>query len=208
MIAITLLAYTRNRANLLPLILGLFFKIGGTSSRVMTMLSNVGLCISGRTVERLKKRISDDAIGHAAELMKSNHLFCTTFDNINIYLRKFQQRITNKHSMIHATNCAILAIDKEDLDVQCIENLDIKLALHGQQAEGTFSNILPSEDNDKHLKKAFTCIIAEMSVCYTPKSKSWKEHANILDKVKEMMPHGIRPTIEGKKNRCKAVRSF
>jgi len=49
----------------------------------MTMLSNVGLCVSGRTVERLKKRISDDAVAHAAELMKSGHLFCTTFDNIS-----------------------------------------------------------------------------------------------------------------------------
>ena len=90
--------------------------------------------------------------------------------------------------MIHATNWAILAIDEEDLDVQCIENLEIKLALHGKRAEGTFSDILPSEDDDEHLKKAFTCIIAEMLVCYTPESKSWKEHANVLDKVKEMMP--------------------
>ena len=174
MIAITLLAYTCNHAtNLLPLILGLFFKISGTSSCAMTMLSNVGLCISGRTVECLKKWISDDAIGHAAELMKSGRLFCTTFDNINIYLWKFQQCITNKHSMIHATNCAILAIDEEDLDVQCIENLDIKLALHGQWAEGTFSDILPSE-------------------------YSWQGQRD----------DAIRPTIEGKENRCKAVWSF
>ena len=189
MIAITLLAYTCNRAtNVLPLILGLFFKIGGTSSRVMTMLSNVGLCVSGWTVECLKKRISDDAVAHAAELMKSGHLFCTTFDNINIYLQKFQQCVTNKHMMIHATNYAILAIDKEDLDVQCVENLDTKLALRGQRAEATFADILPSEDDDEHLMKAFTCIIAEMLVCYTPESKSWKKHADILDKVKKMMP--------------------
>lgn len=60
MVAITLLAFTRNRAtNVLPLILGLFFKVSGTGSQVMTMLSNVGLCVSGRTVERLKKVISE-----------------------------------------------------------------------------------------------------------------------------------------------------
>jgi hypothetical protein len=117
-IAITLLAYTHNHAtNVLPLILGLFFKIGSTSSCVITMLSNMGLCISGWTVEHLKNQISDDAVAHAAELMKSGHLFCTTFKNINIYLWKFQQCVTNKHLIIHATNCAILAIDKEDLDV-------------------------------------------------------------------------------------------
>jgi len=115
-------------------------------------------------------------------------LFCTTFDNINIYLRKHQRRVTNKHSMIHATNCAILAIDEEDLDVQRVENLDTKLALRGQRAEATFRDILPSEDDDEHLVKAFTCIIVEILVHYTPESKSWKEHANILDQVKQMMP--------------------
>ena len=189
MVSITLLAFTRNRAtNVLPLILGLFFKVSGTSSRVMTMLSNVGMCVSGRTVERLKKQISDDAVAHAAELMKSGHLFCTTFDNINIYLRKFQQRITNKNSMIHATNCAILAIDEEELDVGHIENLDIKLALRGQRAEATFHDILPSKDDDDHMTKAFTCIIPEMLVRYSPESKSWKEQSQILDKVKKMMP--------------------
>jgi hypothetical protein len=31
--------------------------------------------------------------------------------------------------MIHVTNCAILAIDEEGLDVERIENLDTKLAL-------------------------------------------------------------------------------
>lgn len=111
MIAITILAFVRNRAtNVLPLILGLFFKVSGTSSRVMTMLSNVGLCVSGRTVKRLKKRISNDAIEYAVKLMTSGHLFSTTFDNINIYVRKWQQRLTNKNAMIHATNCAIVAI--------------------------------------------------------------------------------------------------
>jgi len=177
MISITSLTFARNRAtNLLPLILGLFFKISGTSSLVMTMLSNVGLCVSGRTVERLKKRIrSDGAIAHAAELMKSRHLFCTTFDNINIYLRKFQQRVTDKNEMIHATNCAILAIDEEGLDIGQAENLEAKLSLCGRRSEGTFDDILPSREDDEHLKKAFTCLIAEMLVRYTPESKSWSD---------------------------------
>ena len=88
--AITMLVFVRNQAtNVLPLIIGLFLKVNGTSSRAMTMLSNVGICVSGRTVERLKKHISDDAIAHAIELVTSGHLFCTIFDNINIYLRKF-----------------------------------------------------------------------------------------------------------------------
>ena len=63
MISITSLTFACNCAmNLLPLILGLFFKISGTSSWAMTMLSNIGLCVSEWTVEHLKKWISDDAI--------------------------------------------------------------------------------------------------------------------------------------------------
>jgi len=75
--------------------MGLFAKINGTSSRVMAILSNTGICVSGRTVERLKKRISDDAIAHAAELVASGH----------------------QNSMIHATNSAIIAIDEDGIDV-------------------------------------------------------------------------------------------
>ena len=190
MIAITLLAFVRNRAtNVLPLILGLFFKVNGTGSWVMAMLSNVGICISGRTVERLKKRISEDAVAHAINLMTSGHLFCTTFNNINIYLHKFQQQVVNKHAMIHTTNCAILAIDKEGLDVKRVEDLETKLNLQGQQANATFRDILPSRDDDNHIKKVFTVIIAEMLVRYTPGSKDWEGRTKMLDEIKAMTPH-------------------
>jgi len=190
MIAITLLAFVRNRAtNVLPLILRLFFKVNGTGSRAMAMLSNVGICISGRTVEWLKKRISEDAVAHAINLMTSGHLFCTTFDNINIYLRKFQQRVVNKHAMIHATNCAILAIDKEGLNIKQVEDLETKLKLRGQRVNATFRDILPSRDDDNHIKKAFTVIIAEMLVRYTPGSKDWEGQTKMLDKIKAMTPH-------------------
>jgi hypothetical protein len=64
-----MLAFVRNRAtNVLALVLGLFFKIGGTGVRVINMLSNAGVCVSFDTIERLKTRISDDAIAHAVTL--------------------------------------------------------------------------------------------------------------------------------------------
>lgn len=78
--AISMLIFARNQpTNILPLMMGLFLKINGTSSRVMTIfkLSNAGVCVSGRTVERLKKRISDDAIKFAVELVASGRLFST-----------------------------------------------------------------------------------------------------------------------------------
>jgi len=85
--AISMLIFARNQStNILPLMMGLFLKINGMSSRVMAILSNASVCVSGRTVERLKKHISNDAVEYAVELVNSGHLFSTIFDNINIYL--------------------------------------------------------------------------------------------------------------------------
>jgi len=104
----------------------------------MAVLSNASICISSRTVERLKKHISDDAIDYAVKLVASGHLFTTIFDNINIYLRKFQQQVTNQNSMIHATNCAVIAIDEDGIDITKAENLGIKLKLRGKQVNATY----------------------------------------------------------------------
>ncbi|KAJ7274043.1 hypothetical protein C8J57DRAFT_1434769 [Mycena rebaudengoi] len=129
-----MLSFVRNRAtNLLPLLLGLFFKISGTSIRVLRTLSNTGVCVSSRTVERLKARISDDAIQLGIALIRSGTMFCTLFDNINIFLRKSQQRITNRNSMIHATNddshmeLSFQALVAEIIILFCPDNVDVMM---------------------------------------------------------------------------------
>ncbi|KAK0452268.1 hypothetical protein EV421DRAFT_1967182 [Armillaria borealis] len=125
--AISMLVFVCNRAtNILPIMLRLFFKINRTGSRVLTMLSNVGVCVSE---ERVKKRLSEDAINLAVQLMTSDKLYAVIFDNINIYLRKFQQRVTNHHSMINATNAAVIEIDEEGIDKAAAQDLDAKLKL-------------------------------------------------------------------------------
>jgi hypothetical protein len=64
------MAFTRNTGtNLFPLILGLFLEIGGTGSRILSTLSNAGVCVSVTTTERLKKVLSEDAVAHAVSLM-------------------------------------------------------------------------------------------------------------------------------------------
>jgi len=163
--SISMLAFARNQStNILPLLMGLFYKIEGTSSRVISTLSNMGLCVSGKTVERLKERVSKDAVSLAVELISSGQLFCTVFDNINLYLRKFQQRITNQNSMIHATNCAVIAIDEEDKEVTEAEDLKAKLDLRGSRVNATFEDIVPDKSDDEHLAKAFPTLIADMLV--------------------------------------------
>jgi len=39
-----------------------------------------------------------------------------------------------------------------------------------------------------HMKKSFTCFIAQLLVFYSPDSGEWTERAEILEQLKEMMP--------------------
>lgn len=185
MVAISMLAFARNRAtNILPLILGLFFKISGTSARVMTMLSNAGICVSGMTVERLKARISEDAINLAVELIKSGGLFYVIFDNINIFIRKSQQRITNRNDMIHATNAAVISIG-EDVTA---EDLAAKHALRGKRSEATFEDVMPTPEDESHMKAAFVGLIGDMLVRYSPNANKWEGQKQMLEEIAKAMP--------------------
>ncbi|KAJ7704166.1 hypothetical protein B0H16DRAFT_719592 [Mycena metata] len=187
LLTISMLAFARNRAtNVLPLILGLFFKISGTSSRVVAMLSNAGVCVSSRTVERLKVRITEDAIRLAVELITSGQVFFTIFDNINIFLRKSQQRISNSNDMINATNCAVVGIP----DVEQFTEADLaeQLALRGQRAKAKATDILPTPEDDKIVGKSFVALIAEMIVAFTPGNSRWKDRQEIAEAVAAMMP--------------------
>ncbi|KAJ7443553.1 hypothetical protein FB451DRAFT_1568645 [Mycena latifolia] len=187
LLTISMLAFVRNRAtNVLPLLLGLFFKISGTSSRVVLMLSNAGICVSSQTVERLKVRITEDAIRLAVELITSGQVFFTIFDNINIFLRKSQQRLSNTNDMINATNCAIVGIP----DVEAFTEADLaeQLALRGRRANAKPTNILPTPEDDKIVGQSFTALIAEMIVKFTPGNSGWKDRKDIAEAVAEMMP--------------------
>ena len=113
------MAFTRkSQTNLFPLIFELFLEIGGTGSQVLSALSNAGACVSIATIERLKGILSDDAKRSAIELMKGTAQYFLIFDNINIFLRKSQQRLFNKNSMIHATNAIVISIPEARNDAQ------------------------------------------------------------------------------------------
>ncbi|KAJ6616386.1 hypothetical protein B0H10DRAFT_1879236, partial [Mycena sp. CBHHK59/15] len=182
-----MLAFVRNRAtNILPLILGLFFKISGTSSRVVLMLSNAGVCVSSRTVERLKVHITEDAIQLAVQLITSGRVFFTIFDNINIFLRKSQQRLSNTNDMINATNCAVVGV--EDVEPFTEADLAEQLALRGRRANASPTDILPTPTDDEIVGKTFVALISEMIVAFTPGNSGWTDRKNIAEAVADMMP--------------------
>ncbi|KAF6754008.1 hypothetical protein DFP72DRAFT_813583 [Ephemerocybe angulata] len=189
LVAMSMLTFARNRAtNALPLLCGLFFKIEGTSSRVLQMLSNLGVCTSVKTVERVKEVVSKNCIENARSLILEGDMFVTVFDNINLYLRKHQQRLTNQHTMIHATNCAIIRIHKAGVNVAEAIDMKAKLDRRGKRFNAKFTDILPSKDDDEHLRKACTNLIVEFIIRYTPGSERWKGRAEMLEKVREDMP--------------------
>ncbi|KAK7035018.1 hypothetical protein R3P38DRAFT_3184554 [Favolaschia claudopus] len=187
LLVVCMLGFVRNRStNLLPLILGLFFKISGTSARVIQMLSNAGICVSGQTVERLKVRITENAISLAIQLILSGQVFFTIFDNINIFLRKSQQRLSNTNDMINATNSAVVGIP----DVEAFTEADLaeQLALRGRRAAAKPADILPTPEDDEIVGKSFTALIAEIIVSFTPGNSGWKDRKNIADEVGKMLP--------------------
>lgn len=191
-----MLAFVRNRAtNILALLLGLFFKIGGTSSRVILVLSNAGICVSGQTIERLKVRISTDAVKLAVDLITSGQVFFTIFDNINIFLRKSQQRLANSNDMINATNCAIIGLN--DMEPLTEEDLKAQLSLRGNRKNATIADILPTKEDDDHMTAEFIALVAETLVLYCPGHETWKEHHQMLEEVQKMFPENRpQPTVK------------
>ncbi|KAJ7702639.1 hypothetical protein B0H17DRAFT_1237044 [Mycena rosella] len=187
LLSLSMLAFVRNRAtNVLPLLLGLFFKISGTTSRVIQMLSNAGVCVSSDTIERLKIRISEDAVNLAVDLITSGQVFFTIFDNINIFLRKSQQRLSNTNDMINATNCAIIGIN--NVEPLTASDLADKLALRGNRSKAKPADILPTAEDDVVVGKSFVALIAEMIVAYCPGNSAWEDRKDIAAGVAAMMP--------------------
>ncbi|KAJ7210935.1 hypothetical protein C8J57DRAFT_1539795 [Mycena rebaudengoi] len=156
----SIMAFTRNTGtNLFPMILGLFLEIGGTSSRILGTLSNAGACVSITTIERLKKILSEDAVSYAVALMRGPGVFYIIFDNINIFLRKSQQRLFNKNSMIHATN----------------------------RAEATGADILPAEEDDEKMASSFTGLVMTFILAYCPGSNTWDDRDEMLNAAEGFM---------------------
>ncbi|KAJ7153178.1 hypothetical protein C8R43DRAFT_1187881 [Mycena crocata] len=181
----SIMAFTRNTGtNLFPMILGLFLEIGGTSSRILTTLSSAGACVSITTIERLKKVLSEDAVAHAVTLMQGSGMFYIIFDNINIFLRKSQQRLFNKNSMIHATNAAVISIPGAD---PAAEDLEAKMKRRGKRAAATGADIMPTDDDEEKMISSFTGVVMTLILAYCPGSKQWEDRDAMLKAAEEFM---------------------
>ncbi|KAJ7890896.1 hypothetical protein B0H14DRAFT_3700502 [Mycena olivaceomarginata] len=181
----SIMAFTRNTGtNVFPMILGLFLEIGGTGSRILSTLSNAGACVSITTIERLKKVLSEDAVAHAVALMQGPGIFYIIFDNINIFLRKSQQRLFNKNSMIHATNAAVISIPDAD---PAAEDLEAKQKRRGKRAAATGEDIIPTDEDEEKICSAFVGLVMTLILAYCPGSKEWENRDAILKAAEAFM---------------------
>lgn len=189
LMSLSMTTFARNSAtNALPTLLGLFFAVEGTSTRAMQLLSNASMVISTRSTERVKEKLSAEAITKAVSLMKSGDLFCVVADNINLYLRKHQQRITNQNAMLHATNSAVLRINPDGINTERAMNLEAKLNLRGARHNVTFKDIRPTKEDGDMLRIGFEHLIAEIIVKYMPESRRWKNRRELEKHVQDNMP--------------------
>lgn len=169
--------------------MGLFLVIGGASNRVMASLNRAGLCVSARTVDRVRVVLSEDAMRRAQEVFNSQRLFSIVFDNINIYVRHFDQRVDNQNSMINAINIALVELpggaEPEGEDVQA------RLDMRGKRSEDRDGACIELTAADgKHMDKAFTAIIAKLLCAHWPNRDTWSDK-----KAKEAEMAKITPNI-------------
>ncbi len=122
----------------------------------------------------------------AIDLLTGPSLCFIIFDNINLYLRKWQERLTNRHSMIHATNVAVIAISQGD--AAKVEDVQAHLAMRGRRINATFDDVRPTAEDGEVMRKSFECSIAEMIVRYAPGSANWTGRAEMLEKIRADMP--------------------
>ncbi|KAF8583072.1 hypothetical protein K439DRAFT_1647350 [Ramaria rubella] len=114
-------------------------------------------------VERLKEAITKDAVHLAVNWMASGKAWYIIFDNLNIYLQKFEQWLTNKNAMLNITNVTI--IGQSDVDPEVAYNLDKFLTLWGIRSQATGADIEITPVDSEYM----VGIVVQLLVAYCPK---------------------------------------
>jgi hypothetical protein len=67
------------------------------------------------------------------------------------------------------------------------DDLKSKLELRGKWANATVEDILPTREDDEHMMLAFTAIIAQLLVSYTPGNEKWEDRKEMDEAVKAVV---------------------
>jgi hypothetical protein len=111
-------------------------------------------------------------------------MFYLIFDNINIFLRKPQQRLFNKNSMIHATNAAVISLPDA---VPAAADFAAKQNARGKRAAATGQDILPTDDDEEKMRSLFVGLVMTLILAYCPGSKDWDDRDAFLAAAEAFM---------------------
>ncbi|KZT43583.1 hypothetical protein SISSUDRAFT_1029737 [Sistotremastrum suecicum HHB10207 ss-3] len=181
------LLFACNQAtNYFSLLFGLFLSIEGSSVRVITCLNKLGLSVSSRTVDRLRTRLSEDAVERAQEVVKGSDPWMVVIDNLNIFVRKDQQRLFNENTMLNITNCAILKFPPSFR----WEVLNVPKLLSMRGLRKTFDPRLLrfSKTDEEFLKASFVGIICQRIFDNCPGSALWPAREAMRQSIRRLLP--------------------
>ncbi len=149
--------------------------------------------MTDKTVEMVKLRLSQDAIQLAVDYILSGKLFYIIFDNINLYLRKYEQTLGNQNRMIHATNAAIMPFTLGPAKVEDdASSLKEWLRTKGKRSEADPADFLITQDDSNRMKSAFKALVVQLIVSYAPGCKLWDKYSDFRARAAALMPR-IRP---------------
>jgi hypothetical protein len=185
--AISAILYTCNRANnALQSALGIVLSIEGTSQRIIKSFRAMGMSISPSAIDEIRIRLSEDAIESAKSLITSPRPWIFVFDNINIYLRKFSQRIGNLNTMLNLTNTAVVELPAE-IPISAFDVDDFK-ARRGKRVEQVTSDLEFTPEEQKWMRRAMEAMVAQILVDHCPGREKWPAKRALKEAIKALMP--------------------
>lgn len=124
---------------------------------VIEMLQSMGPSASVDFIERIHEHISSEPIKKARRLLSSSKPWVLVFDNINIYLRKFTQRIGNHHMAV--IECP------EDIPSSTFDLAEFK-RLRGCRLHQRRSDLDLTPDGQARMQSAFKGMVAKIIFDY------------------------------------------
>ncbi|KAF9088823.1 hypothetical protein BGX27_002624 [Mortierella sp. AM989] len=167
-----MLLHTRNRAtNFLQMMFGLYLYSSGARGRVIRTLSHAGLSVSYDTIQRALRRLSQDAIRRIRNAVRTQDWFLI-YDNINLFLRKSNQRINNHDSVENGTNATIIL--GGGIGPSIVK--DPYLMFHPR-------DLLSTKKNRSHFRKAYTFHLIAVLKKYCDNSNRYTNLAPAINEL-------------------------
>ncbi|KFH71184.1 hypothetical protein, variant [Podila verticillata NRRL 6337] len=138
-IAAMLLFMTSQHCNAFQTVMGVFLHCMGCPTRVLDVLSSLGLSVSDDQVRLVLGNMTSDAIARVREAVLNNDWFIV-YDNINIANRHHHQRINNLDTFDNGTAATVILIPTEEDRKKAKSDMKADLNQQAEQHNKTSRN--------------------------------------------------------------------